>query len=134
MPYNGTDMSAPPLKSNRVKQHRLAQSRSQADVAMAAGISRTGLSAIESQRLVPSVAAALALARALQTSVEDLFDELPQSEADWASVPTRFPRRFARSGDSSASQNSAPSTDIRPTISPLSSATRNSSSAPNARW
>jgi molybdate-binding protein/DNA-binding XRE family transcriptional regulator len=87
-------MSAPPLKLNRVKQHRLAQSRSQADLAMAAGISRTGLSAIESQRLVPSVAAALALARALQTSVEDLFDELPQSEAVWASVPTRFPCRF----------------------------------------
>ena len=87
-------MSAPPLKLNRVKQHRLAQSRSQADLAMAAGISRTGLSAIESQRLVPSVAAALALARALQTSVEDLFDELPQTEAVWACVPTRFPCRF----------------------------------------
>ena len=57
-------MSTPPVPSNRVKQHRLAKGQSQAELAMAAGISRTGLSAIEVQRLVPSVATALALAPA----------------------------------------------------------------------
>lgn len=86
-------MSTAP-KLNRVKQYRLAQGLSQADLAMAAGISRTGLSAIEVQRLVPSVATALSLARALQTSVEGLFDELPSSDAVWASVPVRFPCRY----------------------------------------
>lgn len=87
-------MSAPPPKLNRVKQHRLAQGQSQIDLAMAAGISRTGLSAIEVQRLVPSVATALALARALHTTVEELFGDLPQNEAVWADVPERFPCRF----------------------------------------
>ena len=72
-------MSTPAAKLNRVKQYRLAHGLSQADLAMAAGVSRTGLSAIEVQRLVPSVATALALARALQTSVETLFDELPRT-------------------------------------------------------
>ena len=43
---------------------------------------------------MPSVATALALARALRTSVEALFDDLPHSEAIWADQPTRFPCRF----------------------------------------
>jgi putative molybdopterin biosynthesis protein len=85
---------ATPSKPNRVRQHRLSKGQSQADLAMAAGISRTGLSAIEVQRLVPSVATALALARALQTSVEVLFDDLPREDAVWAATPTRFPCRY----------------------------------------
>jgi DNA-binding XRE family transcriptional regulator len=49
---------------NRVKQHRLQRGWSQEQLAENAGISRAAVSAIEIPRLVPSVAAALALARA----------------------------------------------------------------------
>jgi molybdate-binding protein len=66
-------------------------------------VSRAAVSAIEICRLVPSVAAALALARALDCTVEDLFgrgEEEPSEEA-WAWPPTTNPCRFwrARVGD-----------------------------------
>lgn len=56
----------------------MARQWSQADLATRAGISRAAVSAIEGQRLVPSVAAALSLAAALECSVEELFSSAPQ--------------------------------------------------------
>jgi molybdate-binding protein/DNA-binding XRE family transcriptional regulator len=80
---------------NRVKQHRLAKGMSQVELAQAAGISRAGLSAIEVQRLVPSVSTALSLAAALSTSVEALFDDSPPAtEPVWAAEPAEPPCRF----------------------------------------
>ncbi len=58
---------------NRIKTRRLARGWSQAELAERAGISRAAVSAIEVSRLVPSVAAALALAAVLECSVEELF-------------------------------------------------------------
>jgi len=58
---------------NRVKLRRLQKGWTQSDLASRAGISRAAVSAIEVNRLSPSVAAALALANALACSVEDLF-------------------------------------------------------------
>jgi DNA-binding XRE family transcriptional regulator/molybdate-binding protein len=52
---------------------RRAAGLTQAELARVAGISRARVSAIESGRHSPSVEAALALARVLHTSVEDLF-------------------------------------------------------------
>ena len=45
----------------------------QAALAQKAGISRTAVTAIESDRLIPSVAAALAISESLGTTVEELF-------------------------------------------------------------
>ena len=61
------------ISSNPVRRRRLARQWSQADLAERAGISRAAVSAIEAERLSPSVAAALALAAVFECSVEELF-------------------------------------------------------------
>lgn len=71
---------------NQVREFRIQRGFTQAELAAQAGISRTAVTAIESQRLVPSVSAAMALARALQTSVEQLFGS-PEQTAAWAWEP-----------------------------------------------
>jgi molybdate-binding protein/transcriptional regulator with XRE-family HTH domain len=63
---------------NHVKRLRHAQGWSQHELARRAGVSRTAISALERQRLVPSVAAALALAAALGCRVEELFGAAPE--------------------------------------------------------
>src|SRR5215831_10750561 len=80
---------------NRVRSRRQARGWTQDQLAQAAGLSRTGVSAIEAGRLVPSVSSALGLAQALQCTVEDLFG--PKSEAgviDFAWLPASFPCRY----------------------------------------
>lgn len=62
----------PPLQNN-VKALRVARGWSQAELARRAGISRAAVSAIEIERLVPSVAAALSLAGAFGCRVDGLF-------------------------------------------------------------
>src|SRR5262249_29271265 len=82
---------------NSLKTHRLAREWSQAELAQRAGISRAAVSGIELNRLVPSVTAALALAQALECSVEYLF---AKSQADapkdaiWAWPPSHDCCRF----------------------------------------
>ena len=81
---------------NRVREERLRRGWSQEDLARRSGLSRTGVSAIEMDRLVPSTAAALALALALGLRVEDLF-ALPKpapAGVSWAWEPVRAPVRF----------------------------------------
>ncbi len=83
---------------NPVRRQRQARGWSQAQLAERAGISRTAVSAIEAARLVPSVAAALALARALGCTVEELF-AAPQCHAEpgapqFAWLPVAFPCRY----------------------------------------
>lgn len=78
-----------PAQHNRVRERRLALGMTQADLAERAGISRTAVTAIEGERLVPSVAAALALAEVLECSVEALFGR-PNADASadvWAWQP-----------------------------------------------
>jgi len=62
-----------PALQNTVKALRLARGWSQAELARRAGISRAAVSAIEIERLVPSVAAALSLAGAFGCRVDGLF-------------------------------------------------------------
>ncbi len=84
-------MSDPQAFGNRVKMQRAAHGWSQAELAQRAGISRAGVSAIEADRLVPSVAAALALGRALQCSVEELFGvpaPVGSASFSWAWAPS----------------------------------------------
>jgi molybdate-binding protein/DNA-binding XRE family transcriptional regulator len=78
------------MSSNPVLARRLAREWSQAELAQRAGISRAAVSAIEGERLSPSVATALALAAVFECSVEELFSRgtTPASaEPDWAWLP-----------------------------------------------
>lgn len=59
--------------SARIRALREAEGWSQADLAERAGVSRQLVGAVEAGRHAPNVAAALALARALGRSVEELF-------------------------------------------------------------
>jgi molybdate-binding protein/DNA-binding XRE family transcriptional regulator len=61
------------IASHPVLVRRLAREWSQAELADRAGISRAAVSAIEGERLSPSVATALALAAVFECSVEELF-------------------------------------------------------------
>lgn len=81
---------------NRVKALRLSRGWSQEELAERAGVSRAGVSAIEARRLVPSVATGLALAAALGSTVEELFDEAGAKHlpAAWAWPPSQDPCRF----------------------------------------
>jgi putative molybdopterin biosynthesis protein len=79
---------------DRLRLTRLARGHSQGDLARAAGITRQAISGIESGRWSPSLDVALALARALDTSVEDLFGEA----AEATPVTGRLAVRPARQG------------------------------------
>src|SRR5262245_43270082 len=89
-------MSEHPQLDNRVKALRQVRGWTQDELAQAAGLSRTGVSAIESARLVPSVAAAIGLARALACNVEDLFGPSPANtnSVEFAWQPAAFPCRY----------------------------------------
>lgn len=92
-------MSSSSQAFNRVRERRDARGWSQAELAERAGISRAAVSAIEIERLVPSVAAALGLARALECSVEELFGAadsraVKTAPPTWAWPPTRTPSRY----------------------------------------
>lgn len=85
-----------PELENRVRADRERRGWSQAELAQRSGLSRAGVSAIESGRLVPSTAAALSLAAAFGCRVEDLFGlkrPAPEPTA-WAWPPNREPARF----------------------------------------
>ncbi len=81
---------------NQISEFRKARGWSQAELAARAGISRAAVSAIEINRLVPSVAAALALANVFECSVEELFGAAParKQEPVWAWPPAQEPSRF----------------------------------------
>ena len=81
---------------NKVRAQRLARGWSQEDLALRAGISRAGVGAIETGRLVPSAATALKLAAIFGCRVEDLFHfgEGTGHETLWAWEPQRQPCRY----------------------------------------
>jgi molybdate-binding protein/DNA-binding XRE family transcriptional regulator len=75
---------------NEVRAFREREGWTQYELALQTGLSRAGISGIETGRLVPSTAAALALARAFGCTVEELFQlsaaGMPSGEAEspWA--------------------------------------------------
>src|SRR5215472_7331207 len=87
-------MSQPIGLQNHVKALRLARGWSQAELARRAGISRAAVSAIEIERLVPSVAAALALAAAFGCRVDALFAIGEVERPAWAWPAGSDPCRF----------------------------------------
>ena len=85
------------ISANPVQARRLAREWSQAELAERVGISRAAISAIEGERLSPSVATALALAAVFECSVEELFGRGGISEAhkpEWAWMPRGEPGRY----------------------------------------
>src|SRR5262245_58727344 len=93
--YDDTIMANPTSARNLVKLHRLQRDWSQVQLAQRVGVSRAAISAIESHRLVPSVATALSLARVFGCSVESLFPLGPTQNPgpEWAWHPSRTPCR-----------------------------------------
>jgi len=90
-------MSSTEMPANSVRSRRLARNWSQQDLADRSGLSRAGISAIESGRLAPSVHAALTLARALDCTVEDLFTPAvnpQQGMIQWAVTPSHPRPRY----------------------------------------
>lgn len=78
------------ISSNPVLARRVAREWSQANLAARVGISRAAVSAIESERLSPSVATALSLAEVFECSVEELFGRgrvLKPRGPEWAWQP-----------------------------------------------
>lgn len=81
--------------ADRVRARRTDRGWTQAQLAESAGLSRAQVSAIETERSVPSVTAALSLARALDTSVEALFGTRATGDGPaWAWPPARGGSRF----------------------------------------
>ena len=95
-------MADEPRLENDVRAYRDRLGWSQDELARRSGLSRAGISAIETGRLVPSTGAALALARAFGCTVEDLF-RLPRVESAtgvddsaWAWAATQSVCRYWR--------------------------------------
>ena len=81
----------------RVRGERTRRGWSQSELARRAGISRAAVSAIEIDRLSPSVTAAMALAECFGRSVEELFGNGHSAESPhWAWPPQRPRVRYWR--------------------------------------
>ncbi len=89
-------MASTPRFENEIRQRRTSRGWSQEQLAHRSGLSRAGISAIETGRLIPSAAAALALAEALECRVEDLFRlrRSEPAEPQWAWPPARDRCRY----------------------------------------
>ena len=85
-----------PRFENDLRACRAVRGWSQEQLARRSGLSRAGISAIETGRLIPSAAAALALAAALESRVEDLFRlrDCEPRETAWAWTPRGEPCRY----------------------------------------
>lgn len=81
-----------PRAYNALQRTRHVRGLSQGELAAAVGVSRQTVSSIENRRTVPSVRLALAIAKALHATVEDLFGN------DTAAVTRTAPPPPERSG------------------------------------
>ncbi len=88
---------AEPQPGERVRSERIRHGWSQAELARRANISRAAVSAIEINRLNPSVTAALAIAECFSCRVEELFGAAPvQAPLQWAWFPRGAKVRYWR--------------------------------------
>jgi putative transcriptional regulator len=62
------------IVKNTVKELRTQVSLSQADLAVAMGVSRQTINSIETGRYLPSLPLAIAIARYFDSSIEEIFD------------------------------------------------------------
>lgn len=91
-------MAGMKASGEQIKQLRVLRGWSQAELARRSAISRAAVSAIETNRLVPSVTAAIKLAACLERTVEELFggQERKSDHADWAWNPATASTRYWR--------------------------------------
>lgn len=85
-----------------LEERRVARGLSQRELALAVGVTRQAIGALESGRALPSIALAFALAGALDTTVEQLFGtpDPPAPSPATPNVPAAHRRRaLARIGD-----------------------------------
>jgi len=97
LPHDSMILSLPENLPHLVQTLRLARNWTQADLARRAGISRAAVSAIESNRLTPSVTAALSLASVLGCTVEELFGTTADASSrapQWAWPAWEEPCRY----------------------------------------
>ncbi len=87
--------------SSRLRERRLECGLTQAELAARAGVSRQLVAAVEAGQNAPAVDAALGLARALATTVEDLFATAPDAvvSALGANLREGAPLKVGRVGD-----------------------------------
>jgi DNA-binding XRE family transcriptional regulator len=88
--------------SAKLRSHRRAVGLTQAELARRAGVSRQLVAAVEAGRNVPAVDAAIRLARALDTGVEELFAApaaAPVLAAVGERLPAGVPLRIGRVGE-----------------------------------
>ncbi len=81
---------------NRIKEFREARGWSQQELAKRTGLSRTGISAIEMGKLIPSTLAALTLAQTFGCTLEEIFQLGAQQVVRWAWPPEGEPCRYWR--------------------------------------
>jgi transcriptional regulator with XRE-family HTH domain/molybdate-binding protein len=88
-------------RSSSLRDRRLACGLTQAELAARAGVSRQLVAAVEAGRNMPAVDAALGIAHALATSVEELFADKPPSvvSALGGSLRDGAPVRLGRVAD-----------------------------------
>jgi putative transcriptional regulator len=65
---------------NRLKEARVGAQLTQAELAMRVRVSRKTINTVENGVFIPSTLLALTLAKALQTTVEDLFFIVPSKD------------------------------------------------------
>src|SRR5471032_2021191 len=90
-------MSRARSQQHPVTARRKARDWSQDELSVRAGLPRSSISAIEAGRLTPSVTAALAVAGALECSVEELFgksEKTADHPSQWAWKPRMEPCRY----------------------------------------
>lgn len=89
------------MADSLLRQRRLECGLTQADLAARAGVSRQLVAAVEAGRNVPAVDAAVGLARALASTVEELFAEPPANvtSALGGQLRNEVPLRLGRVGD-----------------------------------
>lgn len=97
--HHDSIMANAPSGSHPLLSRRQARGWTQAELARRADISRAAVSAIELGVLTPSVAAALALARTLECSVEELFggghsQVVSRESVTWAWEPRAASTRY----------------------------------------
>lgn len=80
-----------------LRTFRSKQNWTQAELARRSGVTRSSIAAIETGALVPSVHSAIALARCLDCTVEELFDDQTDNPAKWAWEPEQSKRGYWKS-------------------------------------
>lgn len=93
MSQPGEPSTSSATAGSRLRRRRRENGWTQAELARRAGLSRAAVSAVETGRVVPSVAAALSLARALHLAVEELWSENAE-EPVWAWSPRPADGRY----------------------------------------